>query len=140
VKILLGSDNEKGIELGVELAKKYIVQLELPIRSYPSVAEDICYLLNAGVGEKAILVCKSGIGMCIVANRFPGIRAVRGDCLSTVTRARKRNDCNILCLGSDYLLIEEMAELVMRFLETEYEGESDENLKYIENITYNLHL
>jgi len=135
MKILLGSDNEKGIELGMLLATKgYEVEF-LPIGKYPTVADNACYLMcRRKFPNFSILVCKTGIGMCIVANKFPGIRAVRGDCPDTVTMARRRNNCNILCLGSDWNSIEEMAELVGWFLRTDYEGESDQNLKLIKEI------
>jgi len=126
----LGVDNQKGSEVGEELYRRGYIVESVFLRSYPTVAENICHKLDTF----GILICRSGVGMCIVANKFKGIRAVNGTSDRIVKRARRRNDCNVLCLGSDYMSIRQMADFVDIFCNTDYEGKSDENLDQIKNI------
>ena len=66
---------------------------------YPVYAEKVARAVAAGQAERGILVCGTGIGMSIAANKIPGIRAAAvSDCF-TAQATRKHNDANILCLG-----------------------------------------
>ena len=66
---------------------------------YPLYAEKLCRAVAAGQYERGILVCGTGIGMSIAANKIPGIRAALcGDCFSA-EMSRQHNDANVLCLG-----------------------------------------
>ena len=66
---------------------------------YPEYAEKLCRAVVAGTYEKGILVCGTGIGMSIAANKIPGIRAALcADCYSA-EMTRQHNDSNVLCLG-----------------------------------------
>ena len=66
---------------------------------YPVYAEKVARAVAAGQAERGILVCGTGIGMSIVANKIPGIRAAAvSDCF-TAQATREHNDANILCLG-----------------------------------------
>ena len=66
---------------------------------YPIYAEKLCTAVAAGRYERGILVCGTGIGMSIAANKIPGIRAALcGDCFSAAM-SRQHNDANVLCLG-----------------------------------------
>lgn len=103
---------------------------------YPLIAEAVCKkVVESKVKDTfGILTCKTGIGMCIVANKFKGIRAVNATSLEVVKKARERNNCNVVCLGRDLLSSEEATELLTTFLTTKYQGESNNNLRLIRKI------
>ncbi|WP_045221562.1 ribose 5-phosphate isomerase B [Desulfonatronum thioautotrophicum] len=89
---------------------------------YPLVAGDVCRQVLA-TGATGILICGTGLGMSMAANRFPGIRAAlcTNEYLARMTRAH--NDANVLCLGSR-VLGEALAEsIIYVFLNTAFEGE-----------------
>ena len=66
---------------------------------YPDVAADVARSVAAGQAERGVLVCGSGIGVSIAANKVPGIRAALVHDATTARLAREHNDANILCLG-----------------------------------------
>lgn len=67
---------------------------------YPDVAYSVAHAVMRGVSNRGILLCGTGIGMAITANKFPGIRAAVCHDLYSAERSRKSNDCQILCLGA----------------------------------------
>ena len=89
---------------------------------YPVFAKKVCEKIQSGECEKGILVCGTGIGMSMAANKQKGIRAaVCGDCFSA-KYTRLHNDANVLCLGARVVgegLAEEITDL---FLQTGFEG------------------
>ena len=89
---------------------------------YPVYAEKVARAVAAGQAERGILVCGTGIGMSIAANKIPGIRAAAvSDCF-TAQATREHNDANILCLGARVIGEGLAMELVHAFLENEFEG------------------
>ncbi|TAH33096.1 MAG: ribose 5-phosphate isomerase B [Alphaproteobacteria bacterium] len=89
---------------------------------YPDFATPVAKAVNAGQFKTGLLICGSGQGMAITANKLPHVRAAL--CRNTwdADMARKHNDANILCLGGRVTGVEE-AKLIMRdFLNTEFEG------------------
>lgn len=67
---------------------------------YPDIAHAVAHAVADGECDKGILICGTGLGMSMAANKVPGIRAaVCGDCFSA-TMAREHNDANILCMGA----------------------------------------
>ncbi len=88
---------------------------------YPDIARKVSQVVAAGDFDRGILICGTGIGMCIAANKVKGIRAAL--CYSTLSasRARLHNDANILCLSSEETP-EPISEIVNTFLTTEFEG------------------
>ena len=72
-------------------------------------------------GAKGILLCGSGHGMTIQANRFNGIRATLCDSVEAAVSASQHEDANILCLSADRTELEKMKEIVTTFLETKFE-------------------
>ena len=72
--------------------------------------------------ERAILVCGSGIGMTICANKVPGIRAALCHDQLTAQMSRRHNNANVLCLASDVLGEELIRRIIIGWLETEFEG------------------
>lgn len=89
---------------------------------YPVFAQKVCEKIQSGECEKGILVCGTGIGMSMAANKQKGIRAaVCGDCFSA-KYTRLHNNTNVLCLGARVVgegLAEEITDL---FLQTGFEG------------------
>ena len=89
---------------------------------YPVYAEKVCRAVQSGECEKGILVCGTGIGMSMCANKCRGIRAaVCGDHFSAEF-TRKHNNANVLCLGARVIGAGVAMQLVDIFLTTEYEG------------------
>lgn len=89
---------------------------------YPDVAQQVAETIVSGKAEKGILLCGTGVGMSMAANKVKGIRAaVCNDCFST-RYTRKHNDANILCMGERVIGTGLALELVEIFLETEFEG------------------
>lgn len=79
---------------------------------YPDVAHAVARAVADGEYDRGVLVCGTGIGMCITANKVPGIRAaVCHDPFST-ERSRKSNDCQILCMG-ERVIGEELAKYLL---------------------------
>ena len=127
--IAIGCDH-RGLKL-----KKYIIKLvadaghsfqdfgchsDEPV-DYPDIAKEVAQAVAGGDFERGILVCSTGIGMCIAANKVRGIRAALCCDGSGAQRARKHNDANILCLGAG---VEKglLAEIVNNFLTAQFEG------------------
>jgi len=89
---------------------------------YPDIAQKVGKAVAMGDFECGILICDTGIGMSIAANKVKGIRAALCHSAFSARRARQHNDANILCLGAD----EEQGlipEIVEAFLTSEFEGE-----------------
>ena len=89
---------------------------------YPIIAEKVGKAVAVGEFEKGILVCGTGIGMSICANKIKGIRAAVASDHFSVKYTRLHNDANILCLGARVIGAGTAEELVDLFLNTEFEG------------------
>ena len=89
---------------------------------YPDFANAVAGALTSGAARYGLLICGSGIGMSIAANRHAGIRAA--NCLDErmAALAREHNDANILCLGSRLLDPDQAKKIVWTFLETPFGG------------------
>ena len=89
---------------------------------YPDMAEALCGKITSGEAERGILLCGTGIGMSMAANKIPGIRAaVCSDCFSA-RYTRLHNDANVLCMGERVIGQGLAVELVDIFLHTDFEG------------------
>ena len=75
-----------------------------------------------GECEKGILICSTGIGMSIAANKFSGIRAAMVWDPTVAEMTRRHNDSNVLCLSGDYVGIEVVFQIVEVWLKTPFEG------------------
>ena len=89
---------------------------------YPDFAEIVAGQVLSGAADKGILVCASGVGMSIAANKFNGIRAALGTSEDEVGYVRRHNDANILALGANYTSEDTARKLIGVFLTTEFEG------------------
>ncbi len=89
---------------------------------YPDYAARVSRLVVAGQVERGILICGTGIGMSIAANKFDGVRAAICNDVTTAEISRRHNDLNILCLSGDMLGHRNIEPLVKVWLETPFEG------------------
>lgn len=88
---------------------------------YPDIAQKVAEAVATGDFERGILICNTGIGMSIAANKVRGIRAALCHDTFSACRARQHNDANILCLGAEQEQ-ERVPEIVNNFLTREFEG------------------
>lgn len=90
---------------------------------YPDIAKVVSKKVLADTNSIGILICGTGIGMSIQANRFKGIRAAVVDHRFTAKSVKEHNNANIICLGTRVVNLEKMIELLDIFLATEFEGD-----------------
>lgn len=89
---------------------------------YPDFANAVAEAVAEGKAEQGVLVCGSGIGMSIAANRHPGIRAALCHNEETAQLAREHNDANVLVLGARTMDLETAGNCVRVFFSTEFDG------------------
>jgi ribose 5-phosphate isomerase B len=89
---------------------------------YPDYAYQVATAVGEGKVDRGILICGTGIGMCIAANKVKGVRAAPCHDSITVEMSRRHNDANVLCLSADLLGDELIGRIVRSWLETEFEG------------------
>lgn len=130
MRIAVGSDHRgysirgKLVELLHRLGHEVIdlgSNSEDPV-DYPDIAARAAGKVSRGEVDRAILMCGTGLGMCIAANKFPGVRAAPCHDDLTAEMSRRHNDLNVLCLSADLLgerLIDRMVEI---WLNTPFEG------------------
>ena len=94
---------------------------------YPDIAKKVCQSIVNNDNERGILVCGTGIGMSLAANKFKGIRAAVCSEHFSAKYTRLHNDSNILCLGGRVIGIGTALELVDLFVDTEFEGGRHQN-------------
>lgn len=139
MKIYIGSDHaglELKNEIGVYLNDQGIEVVDCGTYSsescdYPDFAKKVCRgaLLEQTYG---ILVCSTGIGMSIVANKFKGIRAALVGSVEDSQLTREHNDANVLCLGAKNTSIDLAKKIVDTFLNTAFSG--DRHLRRVNKI------
>ena len=89
---------------------------------YPDKAKEVCDLVLKGTAEVGIVMCGTGIGISIAANKIPGIRCALCHDHYTGMLCRQHNDANVLSMGARVLGPEVAKDTLMAFLTTEYEG------------------
>ncbi|MCS7045553.1 MAG: ribose 5-phosphate isomerase B [Gemmataceae bacterium] len=140
MNIAIGSDHR-----GVDAKRRLVASLQAQGHSvidvgafshesvdYPDVALEVAQRVSSHAVERGILICGTGIGMCIAANKLRGIRAAPCHDSITAEMSRRHNDANILCLSADLLGEELMERMVRIFLETPFEG--GRHLRRVEKI------
>jgi ribose 5-phosphate isomerase B len=100
---------------------------------YPDFAFLVATAVGAGRAERGILICGTGIGMCIAANKVHGVRAAPCHDSITAEMSRRHNDANVLCLSADLLGEELIDRMVRIWLETPFE--SGRHARRVEKIT-----
>jgi len=89
---------------------------------YPDFAQKVGNAVASGEFDHGILICDTGIGMCIAANKIKGIRAALCHDTFAAERARLHNDANILCLRGENIEVNEALEIIKTYLSTTFEG------------------
>lgn len=130
MRISIGSDH-RGFQMKSKLVE-FLQQLGHEIRDvgthsvdscdYPDVASQVARHVSAGESERGILICGTGIGMQITANKFPGVRAATCHDEFTAEMCRRHNDVNVLCLSADMLGERRVDQLIKLWIDTGFEG------------------
>lgn len=89
---------------------------------YPDTAKATCEKITDGSCERGFLLCGTGIGMCITANKVPGIRAAVGHDMFSVERSAKSNNCQVLCMGARVVAPQYALMLAEHWLGCSFEG------------------
>ena len=141
--IAIGSDHG-GYKIKEE-NKKYIEEKEIEYTDcgtfneeraeYPEIAQALATEIQDGQAEKGIIICRSGIGMSIVANKFKGIRCAKCDNEQEAKFSKMHNNSNVLALGADYISVSDAICIVRAWIATQFEGgRHEERIKIIEEI------
>jgi ribose 5-phosphate isomerase B len=93
-----------------------------PSVDYPDIAADVCRRVTSGTVDRGILLCCTGVGMAIAANKVPGIRAATCHDEVTAEMSRRHNDLNVLCLSAELIGPEVQETLIQTWLTTPFEG------------------
>lgn len=91
-----------------------------PNDDYPDFAKKVARAVSERENARGILICDSGVGMAIVANRFKGVRAAVVYSVKQARHSRVDNDSNVLVLGSDYIYRWQLARIVKAWLNTPF--------------------
>ena len=89
---------------------------------YPDYAHKVCVAVQDESAELGILICGTGIGMSIAANKYVGIRAALVQDIDSAKATRKHNNSNILCLGARVINTQTTIDILIAWLETSFEG------------------
>jgi ribose 5-phosphate isomerase B len=89
---------------------------------YPDIAKKVASRVSSGEFNRGILICGTGIGMCIAANKFAGIRAATVTDAFTAELSRRHNNLNILCLSGELLDEETITRIIFIWLNTSFDG------------------
>ena len=89
---------------------------------YPDFAHEVAGAVSSGRAQAGVLVCGSGIGMSITANKHAGVRAANVESVEAARLAREHNDANVVAIGARLTAWEKAREIVLAFLEAEFQG------------------
>ena len=128
--IVIGSDHG-GFKLKEEV-KRYFDEKEIKYIDkgtfseesvdYPEIAKEVAKEVSEKRADMGILICRSGIGMSICANKFKGVRCAPCYEEQTAKFARMHNNANVLALGADYISTNDAICIIRQFIATEFEG------------------
>lgn len=130
IQIPVASDHA-GFELKAALLKNFKLQgftlldlgpFDLHRSDYPDFADKVATRVKSGEAEYGLLICGSGQGMAIRANRFRTVRAALCNDVEMAKVSRAHNDANILCMGSRFVEVESAIIILIQFLSTPFEG------------------
>lgn len=130
MRIAVGSDH-RGVRLRAKLVEllgrlgQEVVDLgkdEQTSVDYPDMAEAVGLMVSRGEVDRGILISGTGLGMCIVANKLPGVRAAPCYDELTAELSRRHNDLNVLCLSGDITGEMQMDRVVGVWLKTDFDG------------------
>ncbi len=130
MKISIGSDHG-GFSLKEEIIKELQKQnvevvdkgtYDTTSVDYPVYAEKVCRDIQKKVSDFGVLICTTGIGMCISANKFKGIRAALVSNKDSAIMTRRHNNSNVICLGARYTSLNDAVDWIMTFVNEKFEG------------------
>lgn len=130
MRIAIGSDHG-GFDLKQQIVH-LLDQMQIPYEDfgiftpeaadYPDIAEPVARGVASGAFDRGILVCGTGIGMSIAANKIPGVRAALVYDVETARLSREHNDANIMTLGGRTTPLDRARDIVRVFLQTRFDG------------------
>ncbi|MCI8396293.1 MAG: ribose 5-phosphate isomerase B [Clostridia bacterium] len=133
--IVIGADHG-GYKLKEEI-KKYLDEKEIKYEDkgaysedsvdYPNIAKAVASEVSNKKADIGILICRSGIGMSMCANKFKDVRCALCYEEQTAKFSRMHNDANMLALGADYITVNQAICILRQFLATEFEGGRHQN-------------
>lgn len=140
MKIFIATDH-RGVETegkvinylensGMEVVKSNLEHH--PLDDYPDFAFELCENVLKNDGSIGILICGTGIGMSIAANKVKGIRAARCVDVDDAFYAKSHNACNVICLGTD-IPVEKMYEIIDTFMHTK-SADEERNIRRVNKI------
>ena len=148
MKIFIGADH-RGYELKEKIAR-WLFEMEYacldlgaqsldPNDDYTKYAEEVASLVANNEGSRGVLLCGSGVGADIVANKFDGIRAAIGKDVFQVEAGRNDDDMNVLVIAADFTDEKDAKAMLIAFLETKFAGKAryERRLQEIEKIEAN---
>lgn len=130
MKITIGSDHG-AVELK-DAVKKVLADLDVEVDDvgtfgtdsvdYPDIAEKVCAAVTNGKSDRGIVLCGTGIGISIAANKIHGIRCALCNDVYSAKMSRKHNDANVLAMGGRVIGHGSAEEIVRAWIATEFEG------------------
>ncbi len=148
MKIFIGADH-RGFELKEKIAR-WLFEMDHaymdlgaekldPKDDYTKFAENVASLVAKNEASRGVLLCGSGVGVEVVANKFDGIRASIGKSVLQVEAGRRDDDMNVLVIASDFTTEKDAKAMLIAFLETKYENiaRHERRLEEIEHLEEN---
>lgn len=130
MKITIGSDHG-AVELK-DAVKKVLADLDVEVDDvgtfgtdsvdYPDIAEKVCAAVTSGKSDRGIVLCGTGIGISIAANKIHGIRCALCNDVYSAKMSRKHNNANVLAMGGRVIGYGPAEEIVRAWIATEFEG------------------
>jgi ribose 5-phosphate isomerase B len=130
MKIVIGSDHR-----GVEVKRRLVSVIrsmghdvldvgteEAESVDYPDFAYEVAKRVGAAEMDRGILICGTGIGMCMAANKVRKVRAASCQDVLTAEMSRRHNDANVLCLSADLVGEDQMVQMIRIWLDTPFDG------------------
>ncbi|MFH1534216.1 MAG: ribose 5-phosphate isomerase B [Nitrospirota bacterium] len=101
---------------------------------YPDIAREVSEKVLEVEGSLGIIICGTGIGMSMAANKLKGIRAAVATSEEMAEASRKHNDANVLAIGSRITGMEDMKKITLKFLQTNFEKDQERHVRRVEKI------
>jgi ribose 5-phosphate isomerase B len=142
MRVALGADHG-GYALKSELISRLTGRYEVldlgaheldPADDYPDYADAVSLDVASGRADRGIIICGSGVGACIVANKVPGVRACLCHDTYSAHQGVEHDNMNVLCLGARVIGLELAAELTDAFLSARFSGE-ERHLRRLEKVS-----
>ena len=135
MKIAIGSDHG-AVELKAAV-KKVLAELGVEVNDvgtfgeaavdYPDIAEKVCAEVTGGAAERGIVLCGTGIGISIAANKIHGIRCALCNDVFSAKMSREHNNANVLAMGGRVLGVGPAGEIVKAWVQTDFSGDERHN-------------